>query len=255
MSTNLPPQYQLPSSSPSSSGTSVVTIVGIVLACLFVCFLVCGGILAALALPAVSAAREAARRMQCSNNLKQIALALHNYESVYRSLPPAYTVDADGNRLHSWRTLLLPFIEQKTLYLQLDLTKPWNDPVNVNLTSTEIPTFRCPSSKITPGMTTYQIIVAPNSPFPGSTPLKFQDIKDGLSKTLFAVETDDADAVPWAEPKDHSLQSFMSSMNPSHLGGRNAAFMDGSVRFLSVDMNSQTASGLITINGNDDTLP
>ncbi len=76
-------------------------------------FLVCSGILAGLLLPAVQAAREAARRVQCSNNLKQIGLALHNYNAAYKSLPPPYTVDANGQKLHSWRTLILPFIEQK----------------------------------------------------------------------------------------------------------------------------------------------
>src|SRR5262245_30030320 len=56
-------------------------------------------------------ARESARRMSCSNNLHNIAIALRNYESVYHCLPPAYTVDAEGKPLHSWRTLLLPFLE------------------------------------------------------------------------------------------------------------------------------------------------
>ena len=65
-------------------------------------------LLAALFLPAVRTSREAPRRMMCSNNLKQIAIALRNYESVYHCLPPAHTVDAEGNPLHSWRTLILP---------------------------------------------------------------------------------------------------------------------------------------------------
>ncbi len=80
--------------------------------------------MAALMIPAVSEGHKAARRMQCSNNLKQIGLAFHNYHSAYGSLPPAYTVDADGNRLHSWRTLILPFIDQSALVQQIDLNKP-----------------------------------------------------------------------------------------------------------------------------------
>src|SRR6266436_3697522 len=66
-------------------------------------------LLAALLIPVRrTGVREAARRAQCSNNLKNIATALKEYESVYHCLPPAYTVDAAGKPLHSWRTLLLP---------------------------------------------------------------------------------------------------------------------------------------------------
>ena len=68
----------------------------------------------ALLLPlARNGAGPAARRAQCTNNLKQIALALHNYEQAYKALPPAYTVDAEGRPLHSWRTLILPYLEEE----------------------------------------------------------------------------------------------------------------------------------------------
>ena len=101
----------------------------------------CGGIMAVLLIPAVSSAREAARRMQCSNNLKQIALALHNYHSAYGTLPPAYTIDVDGNRLHSWRTLILPYMEQDALYQQIDFSKPWDDPANAFLAKMDLSIF------------------------------------------------------------------------------------------------------------------
>src|SRR5437016_2000216 len=89
-------------------------------------------LLIALLIPATrSSARPAARRAQCVNNLKQIAQALLNYEQAYGALPPAYTVDAKGRPLHSWRTLILPYLEQEPLYRTIDLSKPWNDPANV----------------------------------------------------------------------------------------------------------------------------
>ena len=68
------------------------------------------GVLVALLLPAVQSAREAARRMSCSNNLKQLGLALHNYHDVYGSFPPAIVRDSDGSPLYSGRVLLLPFL-------------------------------------------------------------------------------------------------------------------------------------------------
>ena len=89
------------------------------------------GILIALLLPAVQAAREAARRMQCANNLKQIALAMHNYHDTYKTLPSAFitnfpwyrpgatyanTVMSGEVGLYSWGALLLPFVEQSPLY-------------------------------------------------------------------------------------------------------------------------------------------
>jgi Protein of unknown function (DUF1559) len=66
---------------------------------------------------------EAARRAQCRNNLKQIALALHDYHQQYGVLPPAYVADASGRPMHSWRVLLLPFLEQQSLYDQYDFRK------------------------------------------------------------------------------------------------------------------------------------
>ena len=73
------------------------------------------GVLVALLLPAVQAAREAARRMQCSNNLKQMGLALHNYHDVHKSFPFAYMIDLRNLNIQTWGTRILPFIEQTTL--------------------------------------------------------------------------------------------------------------------------------------------
>ncbi|MEZ6114117.1 MAG: DUF1559 domain-containing protein [Pirellulaceae bacterium] len=81
-------------------------------------------------LPAVQTAREAARRSQCSSNLKQIELALHNYHDTFKSFPPAYIADANGRPMHSWRVLILPFMEQRELYDQCRFDEPWDGPNN-----------------------------------------------------------------------------------------------------------------------------
>ena len=97
-------------------------------------FLLCAGLpMIALLLPAVQSAREAARRAQCSNNLKQIGLAFHNYHDSYGCLPPAYIPDGNGQPMHSWRVLILPFVEQSPLYDQYDFDEPWNGPNNSKL--------------------------------------------------------------------------------------------------------------------------
>ena len=98
-------------------------------------------LLIAMLLPAVRSAGPAAVRSQCINNLKQVALALYNYEDEYKTLPPAYTVDANGRPLHSWRTLILPYLEQGPLYRTIDLAKPWDDPANSEALKTALPVY------------------------------------------------------------------------------------------------------------------
>lgn len=113
------------------------------------------GILVGLLLPAVQAAREAARRMQCSNNLKQLGLAFHNYESTYKSFPSAYYVwqPAPPYNVQSGMLGLLPFMEQTPLYAQYDYrftpSTTYGGAIgaaNVNVISKVLPMFVCPSS-------------------------------------------------------------------------------------------------------------
>jgi prepilin-type N-terminal cleavage/methylation domain-containing protein len=121
------------------------------------------GLLVALLLPVTRNAREPARRTQCKNHLKQIALAMHNYNDEHGVFPPAYLVDAEGQRLHSWRTLLLPYLDQKSLYEQIDLTKPWNDPVNAKAYAANPYGYDCPSADMPVNHTTYMAVLADNS--------------------------------------------------------------------------------------------
>jgi len=128
-------------------------------------FLACLGIVAALValwLPASRGGREPARRSQCKNNLKQIGLALHNYVDHHGVLPPAYTVDANGKRLHSWRTLILPYLDQAELFNRIDLSKPWDDPVNEKAFQTGVGVFGFTSSNVPKGSTSNMLIVTSN---------------------------------------------------------------------------------------------
>lgn len=111
------------------------------------------GISVAVLLPAVQAAREAARRVQCSNNLKQMGLGFHNYQSAFRKFPvggagAASATNAFIRKLWrpSWGTTILPFIEQSAVYEKLNVDVPYLDPVNHDGGAEIIPTYLCPSA-------------------------------------------------------------------------------------------------------------
>jgi type II secretory pathway pseudopilin PulG len=215
------------------------------------------GVLVALFLPAVRVAREPARRAQCGNQLKHIALALHNYQTIHGSLPPAYTVDADGKPLHSWRTLILPYLEQKTLYDKIDLSKPWNDPANKTAFETDLHAYRCPSTDAPERHTTYLAVVAPGGCFQPAEPRALAEITDDRSLTLMVVEVDAAHAVHWMSPQDASAELILaagSAANLPHSGGAQAACADGSVRYLPGKLKPAILHALITVAGNDDAV-
>ena len=108
------------------------------------------GVLVALLLPAVQAAREAARRSQCLNNIRQIGLAVMNYESTQGTLPKGST-RFEGYTRNSWVTLVLPYIEEMSLYSQIDLSVSLddvnNDPDIFDYHHIPFATFQCPSDE------------------------------------------------------------------------------------------------------------
>lgn len=119
------------------------------------------GILVALLLPAVQAAREAARRAQCSNNLKQMGLAFHNYHDTHRTfpLPEIVSIFPTGGvgTTHSWGQNILPFIEQTAIYDSYNLNRSCWDPANEVAVDTHIPAYVCPSNPTADRGITYSI--------------------------------------------------------------------------------------------------
>ena len=113
------------------------------------------GVLVALLLPAVQAAREAARRMSCTNQLKQQGLALHNYHDSLGCFPSAYVVDTahpsrtstyDAPPGYAWGMLLLPYLELQTLHAKFNTSLPASDPANAAAAATKVQVFLCPSA-------------------------------------------------------------------------------------------------------------
>jgi hypothetical protein len=187
--------------------------------------------LISLLLPAVQKVREAASRMQGQNNLKQIILAMHNYESAYGHLPHDI-VDKNGKPLLSWRVQILPFIEQEALYKQFKLDEPWDSPNNLRASRVDVKTFLSPrfAAPDRPGLTHYQVFVGPGTLFETGKKVRLIDITDGTSNTLAVIET--AEAVEWAKPGGLPFdpKKPLPKLTPGDDGVINAAMADGSVR-------------------------
>lgn len=212
------------------------------------------GVLVGLLLPAVQSAREAARRMQSSNNLKQIVLAMHNYNDTHRKLPEPAIRGADGKPLLSWRVAILPFIEQQELYKQFHLDEPWDSPHNIKLVERMPPTFRHPSSIAPAGRTTYLAVVGDEIGFKKEGDMKINDITDGTSNTIAYVTVADAHARIWTAPEDleptqaNPLDKLRGGVSN---GGFDAALFDGSVRFIATSINPNVLWSLFTRAGGE----
>jgi prepilin-type N-terminal cleavage/methylation domain-containing protein len=120
-------------------------------------------ILIGLLLPAVQKVRESAARMQCSNNLKQIGLGIHNYETAHGKLPPGFvsrTTSVNGEGLGTgwgWAAHILPQVEQDNLFRQIDLAQDILAPNHTQARATKITLFRCPSDPV-PGGDTFEVV-------------------------------------------------------------------------------------------------
>lgn len=195
------------------------------------------GILVALLLPAVQSARAAARRMSCSNNMRQLGLALHNYESQYRVFPPSSTNDVEQGgwilhaqrpHIHSWLSLVLPYLEATSLWNDVDFNLPALHADNLTAASQIIPAYRCPSytgpeysgaqtylrfsshyaigNYVAMGASDVGHIYGQNTGlfepdgtiYPQSN-TKLTEVTDGLSNTIVVVETRETRMAVWID--------------------------------------------------------
>jgi type II secretory pathway pseudopilin PulG len=215
------------------------------------------GLLGACLIPNLRrCAREAARRMQCSNNLKQIGLALQNYHDDHHSLPPAYIADSNGKPIHSWRVLILPYLERKALYDKYSFDEPWDGPNNSKLHDEIVHVFCCPSrpGQQTKTQTSYVAVVGASTAWPDDKAISLADIKDGTSNTVVVVEMEKS-GIHWMEPRDLNFDQIPMAVNPQngrgissdHPGVAMAVFLDGHTYALTKDTPSETVRRLLTI--------
>lgn len=234
-------------------------------------------VLVALLLPAVQQAREAARRSQSKNNMKQIGLALHNYHDVYNGFP-AGTHQNDklkAEKRLSWQADILPFIDQAPLFQQIDFKKAWDDETNDRIAQTPIAVLLHPSIPVhTDGkyaVTHYVGIAglgkdAPLLPvtdkragvFGYNRITRIQNITDGTSNTIAVAEAG-KDFGPWSAGGPSTIRAFTKKpyiKGPDGIGGYTVGgvhvlLTDGSVRFVSENIDPTVLEALTTIAGGE----
>lgn len=207
---------------------------------------------AGMLIPAVQKVREAANRMRGMNNLKQMALAMHNYHDTFGHFPAAAICDKQGKPLLSWRVAVLPFLEQEALYKQFKLDQPWDSPHNIQLLK-QMPKvyFREGVSRDGDTQTYYRVFTGRQAPFDLRKGRRIADFTDGTSNTLLIVEA--AQSVPWTRPEELEYDPMkpIPALGRFSANGSVVGFADGSVRFLSATINEQTLRALITHNGGE----
>jgi Protein of unknown function (DUF1559) len=178
-----------------------------------VVFVVVGG-LVWLLLPSVGS-RGPSPRNECMNNQHAIALALASYEVAKGCLPPAFIADDRGRPMHSWRVLLLPFLDQRALYDEYDFSEPWNGPHNRKLHDRVVECFACPrDEQAVPGQTSYVAVVGAETAWPAPKSTKPIDITDGKADTLLIVEVCNS-GIHWMEPRDLDFATMSFQVNSS----------------------------------------
>jgi hypothetical protein len=238
---------------------------------------VSGPVAIALLLPAVQAAREAARRSQSRNNLKQMAIALHNYHDVHRSFPAGTHPNAalKPDKRLSWEADTLPFLEEETTYKKIDFTKSWDDAANRQALTTEIGTFLNPSlsDRKRDGFPVTAYVgmagVGVDGPtLPVTSPkagvfaydrvTRIRDITDGTSNTIMTAECS-KDLGPWGAGGRATIRALTKQPyieGPDGLGGQHPngclfGMADGSVQFVNKDIDPKVLEALMTIAGGE----
>ena len=200
----------------------------------------------------VLGARNNAMRSRSKLNLSMIGLALHNYHDVHGQLPPAYTVGRDGKKLHSWRVLILPYVEQAPLYDHIRLNEPWDSPHNRRLGEQMPDIYRSTNSSDSTS-TSYLAISGKRSAFSGGKSNKFRDMTDGTEKTLMVVEAF-GKQIHWMQPDDVSPEEFLKMVENAgesdtlYPSGWLGLFADGSIRIHKAGMDRKTLNGMLIRN-------
>ena len=197
--------------------------------------------------PTMQQARGAARQAMTANNLRQLAIAMHNYHDAYKTLPPAVvygksrygalnpTGDDASDVPRSWRVEILPLLEQSELYKQYRLDEPWDSEANRQVLAKMPVIFRSPHDAAGSTNASYFAVTGPGTIFDDKDGTKLKEITDGASNTILLVEA--KQQTPWTKPEDVAYEPGgpLPQLGGWRPGGFVAAFADGSTHLIDPD--------------------
>ena len=236
-------------------------------------------VLSGLLLPAVQSAREATRRIQCQNNLKQVGLAIHNYESALQTMPPGCMqwrpFHGDPKlKNFAWSALLLPYLEASNLHRLVNFDYAYDHPINDAAGKTILPLYQCPSVpfRVTlRGRTDYgglygqRITTTSNTDngvFIYNRPIPFREVIDGLSNTMAVAEDSGGPEGEWINGSnvfeqsgginDPKAWSGDNEIRSKHSDGAIVLFCCGRTQFVANSIDKRVLGAMISRNLSDD---
>lgn len=233
------------------------------------------GLLLAILLPATQMSRETSRRIQCINNLRQQALAIHGFHDANSHLPAGRCLLNQQD--YAWSAAVLPWLDQSNLWHQINFAKPWNDsPGNASAAAVSLTVYLCPTAQVRRSgdshfggvMGSTLVTTTTGDRYNGTLifqsiemprPIRFSDLSDGQSNTIFIGETVHlgfTDGIEWADGNNcflhgRPINSTGDGFGSLHPGGCHVAIADGSVRFLSQSIDNNVLSALCTRSGGE----
>ncbi|HEX3654197.1 MAG TPA: DUF1559 domain-containing protein [Pirellulales bacterium] len=202
---------------------------------------------------------EKAKKIKCLCHMGNIDQAMQSYALQRGHYPPAHIDDDRGRPMHSWRVLLLPYLDQKAIYDRYRFDEPWDGPNNRKLHDIVIPLYCCPAVGESTN-TSYVVVTGPHTAFPGKgevTP-KYINDHDGSGVTGLIVEAVDA-GIHWMEPRDLPIDKLANAaagdkqhgITTRHPGGSTVGLADGKRAFLRNDAPDAMLKALFTIDGGE----
>jgi hypothetical protein len=235
-------------------------------------------VLVALLIPAsMGSHRGPSLRNSCVNNMKQIMLGLLNYEAAHGRFPPPYVADANGKPMHSWRVLILPYLEQAQLFKRYRMDEPWDGPHNRKLWDHMPDFYRCPGceacrrSGVMPygnapsHASTYFAVVGDGTAWSTDRSRTFKELSAGGKHSLMVLEHG-GQSFPWTAPIDLTAEEGVAALTQSDVAGhpqvsdswfsacvtqegRNMGTSDGHVRFVNRLVSERDARVMLDVGG------